>query len=175
MFSRTNAYLSFLLIFLIVVFGIPCFAQTAQNPARLDVDLSDAPRHIFHAKLTLPVSAGALTLVYPKWIPGEHSPTGPIGDLVGLKISGGGREIPWRRYDVDMFAFHVDVPKGVNSLELSYDYVSPAENDRMREDAASRGCDGLVVLGTNNVTVVTGGTNYVSSTTLKGYRATCIV
>ena len=89
------------------------YAQTAQNPARLEVDLREAPQHIFHAKLTLPVTSGSLTLVYPKWIPGEHSPTGPIADLVGLKIAGGGKDIPWRRDDVDMYAFHVEVPAGV--------------------------------------------------------------
>ena len=103
------------------------WAQTAQDPAHLDVDLQDAPRHVFHAKLTLPVQAGALTLAYPKWIPGEHSPTGPIADLVGLRISGGGKEIAWRRDDSDMYAFQVDVPAGMNQLTAMYDYVSPAE------------------------------------------------
>jgi predicted metalloprotease with PDZ domain len=113
------------------------FAQTAQHPARLDVDLRGAPMHIFHAKLTLPVSAGPLTLVYPKWIPGEHSPTGPIVDLVGLKISAGGKEIPWRRDDVDMYAFHVEVPAGVDTLSASYDYLSPAEPTGARERPSS--------------------------------------
>jgi predicted metalloprotease with PDZ domain len=113
------------------------FAQTAQNPAHLDVDLHDAPLHIFHAKLTLPVAAGPLTLVYPKWIPGEHSPTGPITDLVGLKISANGKEIPWRRDDVDMFAFHVDVPARVNALDLTYDYISPADANGTREPPSS--------------------------------------
>jgi predicted metalloprotease with PDZ domain len=135
--SRIYFSLSSVLALLTLGFAIPCCAQTAQNPAHLDVDLRDAPRHIFHAKLTLPVSAGPLTLVYPKWIPGEHSPTGPIADLVGLKIAGGGKEISWRRDDVDMYKFHVEVPKAVNTLDLSYDYVSPAENDRTREPPSS--------------------------------------
>jgi predicted metalloprotease with PDZ domain len=108
-------------------------AQTPENPAHLDVDLRDAPRHIFHAKLTLPVHAGSLTLVYPKWIPGEHSPTGPIVDFVGLKMSAGGKAIAWRRDDVDMFAFHLDVPAGADTLEATYDYLSPAEVTGSRE------------------------------------------
>jgi predicted metalloprotease with PDZ domain len=112
-------------------------AQTAQNPARLDVDLREAPRHIFHAKLALPVKAGPLTLVYPKWIQGEHSPTGPIVDLVGLKITAAGKEVPWRRDDVDMFAFHLDVPAGADTLDLSYDYLSPAEATGSRERPSS--------------------------------------
>ena len=112
-------------------------AQTAQNPAHLDVDLRDASRHIFHAQLVLPVQPGPFTLVYPKWIPGEHSPTGPIVDLVGLKFSANGNDIPWRRDDVDMYAFHLDIPTGVNQLRASYDYLSPAEATGSRERPSS--------------------------------------
>jgi predicted metalloprotease with PDZ domain len=128
----------FSVLFVLAVLGASnADPQTAQNPARLDVDLRDAPQHIFHAKLTFPVGAGPLTLVYPKWIPGEHSPTGPIVDLVGLKISAAGKEISWRRDDVDMYAFHVDVPVGVDTLNLSYDYLSPAEATGSRERPSS--------------------------------------
>ena len=112
-------------------------AQTAQNPAHLDVDLRDAPRHIFHASLTLPVQPGPLTLVYPKWIPGEHSPTGPILDFTGLKFTAGGKEVQWRRDDVDMYAFHLDIPPGVSQLRASYDYLSPAEPTGSRERPSS--------------------------------------
>jgi predicted metalloprotease with PDZ domain len=120
------------------LFGVSLnYAQTAQNPAHLDVDLRDAPRYVFHAKLTLPVTPGPLTLVYPKWIPGEHSPTGPIVDFTGLRITAIGKEVPWRRDDVDMFAFEVDVPPGVNTLDLSYDYLSPAESAGSRESPSS--------------------------------------
>jgi predicted metalloprotease with PDZ domain len=134
---RNLLYYSGLLAVLSLIlcsFGV---AQSEQNPAYLDVDLRDAPQHIFHAKLTLPVTAGSLTLVYPKWIPGEHSPSGPIVDLVGLKMGSKGKEIPWRRDDVDMFAFHVEVPAGVNVLDLTYDYVSPADANGTREPPSS--------------------------------------
>jgi hypothetical protein len=39
---------------------------------------------------SMAVETGPLTLVYPKWIPGEHSPTGPISgrpDLLAKKKS----------------------------------------------------------------------------------------
>lgn len=100
--------------------------QTAKNPVRLSVDLREAPRHIFHAKLTLPVTAGPLTLVYPKWIPGEHAPTGPIVDLTGLFFRAGGKPIAWRRDEVDMYAIQLQIPAGANELEASLDYISPA-------------------------------------------------
>ncbi len=137
LFRRHRFHPLILLIF-ISIFGIASTrAQTPQNPVHLDVDLRDAPRHIFHAKLALPVNPGPLTLVYPKWIPGEHSPTGPIADLAGLRMSVGERQIPWRRDDVDMYAFHVDVPAGVDELDISYDYLSPAEPTGSRERPSS--------------------------------------
>jgi predicted metalloprotease with PDZ domain len=129
-------FIGFLAV-LMVLGATQSYPQTAQNPARLDVDLREAPQHIFHAKLTLPVHSGPLALVYPKWIPGEHSPTGPIVDLVGLKITAAGKEVPWRRDDVDMYAFHLDVPAGADALNISYDYLSPAEATGSRERPSS--------------------------------------
>jgi predicted metalloprotease with PDZ domain len=134
---RIHTFFFGFLTILLVAGANATFGQTAQNPARLDVDLREAPKHIFHAKLMLSVTPGPLTLVYPKWIPGEHSPTGPIVDLVGLKISAAGKEVPWRRDDVDMYAFHMDVPPGVDALNLSYDYLSPAEPTGSRERPSS--------------------------------------
>jgi predicted metalloprotease with PDZ domain len=100
-------------------------ANVASGPITLSVDATEAPRKIFHARMTIPVNPGPLTLVYPKWIPGEHGPTGPIINLAGLKFTAGGKTIPWRRDDVEMYAFHLDMPAGVNSLEASLDFLSP--------------------------------------------------
>src|ERR1700755_3130670 len=91
---------------------------------KLDVDATGAARNVLRARLTIPVKPGPLTLFYPKWIPGEHSPTGPINDVVGLKLSAGGKPIPWSRDDVEMFSFHCDVPPGVSALEVTFDDVS---------------------------------------------------
>ena len=66
------------------------------------VDLTDAPRNIYHAKLTVPVKPGPFTLVYPKWIPGNHRPSGPIPNLTGLRMEAGGHDISWERDAVDM-------------------------------------------------------------------------
>ena len=72
-------------------------------PIKVHVDATAAPRGVFHCRLELPVRPGPLTLTYPRWIPGEHSPTGPITQVVGLRFRAGGREIRWRRDPVDMF------------------------------------------------------------------------
>jgi len=93
---------------------------------RLFVDATDIGRKIYHAHLDIPAKPGPLTLVYPKWIPGEHGPTGPITDLVGLKIQAAGKSIPWRRDDVDMYAFHVEVPAGADNVDVALDFLSAA-------------------------------------------------
>lgn len=116
---------------------VPVRAQDARKPVRLSVDLREATKHIFHAKLAFPVTAGPLTLVYPKWIPGEHSPVGPIVNLTGVLFRAGGKEIAWRRDDVDMFAFHCQVPAGVSELEVSLDYVSPIGPTPGRENPSA--------------------------------------
>ena len=92
----------------------------------LSVDATTAPRKIFHATLTIPATAGDLTLYYPKWIPGEHAPDGPIIDLAGLKFSAGGKTLKWRRDTLDSFTLHVEVPAGETQVRAELDFLSPA-------------------------------------------------
>ena len=114
---------------LLAIAGICGTLANAQSePAvKLAVDLRDAPRRIYHSRMEFPVRPGRLTLVYPKWIPGEHAPAGPIVDVTGIHFRGNGQEIPWRRDDVDLFAFHCDVPAGVSVLEATLDLLLPKE------------------------------------------------
>jgi predicted metalloprotease with PDZ domain len=88
------------------------------------VDLTDAPRNLYHSRLTIPVKPGPLTLVYPKWIPGNHRPSGPIANVTGVKMEAGGQTLAWQRDPVDMYAFHVDVPAGANELHVSLDTIT---------------------------------------------------
>ena len=91
----------------------------------LEVDASDAPMKILHATMSMPATAGTMSLFYPKWIPGEHMPSGPIANLTGLHIFADGRELDWRRDLVEMNAFSFTVPAGVKALTAKYDYVVP--------------------------------------------------
>lgn len=91
----------------------------------LDVDATDLERKIMEVRQSMPVKPGPMTLFYPRWLPGTHSPTGPIGQLAGLRIQAKGQTIEWRRDTLDMYAFHLDVPSGVSSLDLSFQYLSP--------------------------------------------------
>jgi predicted metalloprotease with PDZ domain len=127
----------FLRLLLMLFFASSVPAQTGSKPIRIAVDLRDATKYVFHATLEFPVKTGALTLVYPKWIPGDHAPTGPIVDLTGLKFRAGGKEIAWMRDDVDMYAFHCDVPAGVETLEISLDYLSPNTVQSVTENPAA--------------------------------------
>src|SRR6266478_1997997 len=95
-----------LLIAFLLIAGTNVWAQ--QKPIALQVDATDAPRKLLHARMQIPARPGKLTLLYPKWIPGEHGPNGPITDVVGVKFSAGGKSIPWQRDADDMFAFHLD-------------------------------------------------------------------
>jgi predicted metalloprotease with PDZ domain len=115
-------------VFCLVIFllsSLLVFGSTGPT-VTLSVDASDAPRKIFHAQLHIPAKPGTLTLYYPKWIPGEHGPTGPITDLTGLKFTASGKTLKWRRDLLDGFTFHVEVPDGENDVVANLDYASPA-------------------------------------------------
>ena len=89
------------------------------------VDATDTARGIFRVRETIPVAnPGRLTLLYPKWLPGEHAPSGEVDKLAGLRISAGGRALPWIRDAVDTHAFHVDVPEGAREILAEFQYVS---------------------------------------------------
>ncbi|MGI8841612.1 MAG: M61 family metallopeptidase [Caulobacteraceae bacterium] len=93
---------------------------------RLAVDATDLTHAIFNVRETIPVAGpGPMTLLYPKWIPGNHSPTGPIDKLAGLVVTAGGQPVAWRRDPVDVYAFHLDVPAGATALDLSFQFLSP--------------------------------------------------
>lgn len=122
----------------------PVNAQDARKPIRIAVDLREAPKRIYHSTMAFPVAPGPVTLVYPKWIPGEHAPNGPIVDATGLKFRAGAKEIPWLRDDVDMFAFHCNVPAGANTLEVSLDYLAPASTPGFSNSPTSTAQIGLL-------------------------------
>ena len=91
----------------------------APGTLTLHVDATDLDHRLFRVHETIPATAGSLVLFYPKWLPGNHAPTGPIALMQGLVITAGLRPLEWHRDPVDMYAFHVDVPRGVEALARS--------------------------------------------------------
>ncbi len=124
------------------------FAQSSQAIS-FTIDASQSPQKMLHAHLVIPVKPGPLILYYPKWIPGDHEPDGPIADLTGVKFEADGKTIPWQRDTLDVFTFHLDIPAGATHLDASYDIIEP--------DGASA-TDKLMVLEWNEALLYPAGT-----------------
>jgi predicted metalloprotease with PDZ domain len=131
------------------VVALPAWAASGPNIS-LSVDATEAPRKIFHARLRIPATPGTLTLYYPKWIPGEHAPDGPINDLAGLKFSAGGQTLKWRRDLLDGWTINVEVPAGQNEVLADLDFLSPAMFAG-GFSAGSSATDKLVIISWNQV------------------------
>jgi len=119
--------------------SVPAPQDTAYpGTVTLQVDASDTAQGIFRVRESIPVQPGALTLLYPQWIPGDHSPTGPIAMLAGLRLSANGQPLKWTRDKYNVYAFHLDVPAGVSTVEAQFQYLSPRDGgyeitDRMMD------------------------------------------
>jgi len=133
----------------ILFISLPAFSA-APPTVTLFVDATHAPRKIFHAKLKIPATTGDLTLYYPKWIPGEHAPDGPVVDLAGLKFFASGKPLKWRRDLLDGFTIHVDVPAGVTEVNAELDFLSPATFEG-GFSAGSSATDKMAVISWNQV------------------------
>ena len=128
------------------------FTASAQSgPITLAVDLTDAPHKLVHAVETIPVRPGPMTLVYPKWIPGEHAPSGPIQNQAGFLITANGQPVKWERDPVDMFSYHITVPAGVSELQVKTDFLDTAAATGFSAGASSSA--NLVLLSWNSVLV----------------------
>jgi predicted metalloprotease with PDZ domain len=118
--------LSRIFIILSALFLSTCSFAATEPTITLAVDATHAPRKIFHASLKIPATPGDLTLYYPKWIPGEHAPDGPVVDLAGLFFKANGQTLKWRRDLLDGWTIHVEVPSGVSEVDAELDFLSPA-------------------------------------------------
>lgn len=99
-----------------------------------EVDATNLSQRIFDVHQVVPVAGpGRLTLLLPKWIPGKHRVFGSIRAIAGLVITAHGQPLPWQRDNVDVFAFHVDVPAGVDALEVNFQFLSPTAPNQGRE------------------------------------------
>jgi predicted metalloprotease with PDZ domain len=137
----------------LVALAVPRAASAASTPRpepiRLSVDLTGAPDRVLHARLTFPVRPGEVTLFYPKWIPGEHGPTGPIANLAGLVVSAHGTPLEWKRDLVEMYAIHVVVPPGARTLDVAFDFLLSSDLGGFTQGASAT--TNLAVLNWNQV------------------------
>ena len=98
-------------------------AIAQKTPIKITADLTEAPRHLYHAEIDLPVTAGAATFITPQWIPGNHGPTGEANQIAGVVFTANGKTLPWRRDDVNLYEFHLTIPAGVTSVHAHLDAI----------------------------------------------------
>ncbi len=96
---------------------------TAQQTVKITADLTEASRKLYHAEVDLPAHAGENSYTTPKWIPGNHRPTGPVDQITGVVFTANGKTLLWRRDDVDLYQFHVQVPQGVSTIHAHLDCI----------------------------------------------------
>ncbi|HJP98226.1 MAG TPA: M61 family peptidase [Rhodanobacteraceae bacterium] len=106
-------------------------ASAAPGPVALTVSLPDPGQKILYVREVMPVAPGPLTLYYPKWIPGDHSPDGPIEQVMGLEFFANGKRLAWQRDELDRFTFHVTVPGDANQLDVRFQFPS---HDRVTDN-----------------------------------------
>ena len=146
----------FLMAAAVFVFASSLFAQSSPQPQpqpdpmppaivspvdkpyagaiKLTVDLSDNARRVARVHEDIPVEKGAkeIVLLYPQWIPGNHSPTGPISKLGGIVTRVDGQRVQWVRDRVNVYAFHVPLAGSAKTVGLDFDYLSPIKRTEGR-------------------------------------------
>jgi predicted metalloprotease with PDZ domain len=125
-------------------------APTAPVPAPKDlpypgtialaVDASNVAQFIFTVHETIPVPKGAsLTLLYPEWRPGNHSPSARarIARVTGLAITVNGVPVAWTRDPVNVYAYHVSLPPKATAVEVDFQYLAPPSGDYGRPETTT--------------------------------------
>ncbi|WP_374468507.1 M61 family metallopeptidase [Phenylobacterium sp.] len=137
----------------VLAFALPAFAQPSPGPQptplppavaeprdvaypgviTVDVDATDLERRIFRVRQSIPVTApGPMTILFPQWVPGGHSPRNPIYNIAGLTFRAGGETLRWTRDPVQVFAFHITPPAGARTVEVEFQHVTPTAGDQGR-------------------------------------------
>ena len=98
----------------------------------LVVDVTNITDRVLDVHETVPIKGRDITLLYPEWLPGTHSPSNPVGELAGLVVTANGKRIPWVRDRVNMYAFHVEVPQDATTLDINFQYLAPLDPKRGR-------------------------------------------
>lgn len=124
-------------------------APSTRPDIRLRVDARDTPRGVLHVWQAFPARAGVLTLRYPRWIPGEHGPTGPSVDVAGFLPSADERRLAWTRDPADMTTLRITVPAGVSLVEVKFDFL--LDNGTAGFSSAACSTPNLLLLSWNEV------------------------
>ena len=113
------------------------------------VDARETARGILHVRQTFMAKPGTFAISYPKWLPGEHGPTGPNVDVAGLVLRAGDRVLPWTRDPIDMNTVRVTVPAGARQVDVAFDFLLDNGTDGFTSAACST--PNLILLSWNQV------------------------
>jgi len=107
------------------------FASHAAHaePIKLEINATEVARKVLRVDEVIPAKPGALSLHYPKWIPGRHRPVGQIANVTEFRISANGKPLAWKRDDADPFTVHLTVPEGAKEIELSFELLLAAGSE----------------------------------------------
>ncbi len=137
-------------------------AEAAPEPLKilLDVDASDLPRNLVHAHLSidLPPGRGETTdLFYVTWTPGNHSPSGPIENVVNIRITDcRGRPLEWDRDPARLERFTIRPPADCAAVEVHLSYIASQPNTLSRS-SDTYGRPAFGALNWNTVMIYPGG------------------
>ncbi len=160
----------------LVLVALAC-APAFGSDLTVRIDARDiAGRHL-RTHESLAVKPGPLVLVYPKWIPAEHAPAGPLDSIIGLEIVANGQRLAWKRDPYEMYALSVTVPSGVKQLEISLESGLPDDGDGFSSspDSTAR----LAVIRWNQYVLLPKGRDAASVSTASslqippGWHAAC--
>jgi predicted metalloprotease with PDZ domain len=100
----------------------------------LDIDATDTLHGVYRVTETIPLAPGTtkLTLLFPEWLPGHHSPRGTIAELVDLRLTADGKPVAWQRDPFEVYAFHVTLPAGARELVAKFLHTSPLQRSEGR-------------------------------------------
>ena len=99
-------------------------AQVASAPAmKLFVDETQAYRRIAFVHEEIRVQPGRVALAYPRWIPGEHGPTGPIQNLAALQVHSANLTLPWTRDPDDINTINIEAPPTADAITVDFDVL----------------------------------------------------
>ena len=104
----------------------------APGTITVEVDATNLTQRIFKVKETIPAVPGALTLLYPEWIPGGHSPRGAIDKVAGIRFTANGQPLAWKRDPLDVHAFQLTVPEGAGSVVAEFEFLTPTDRSQGR-------------------------------------------
>lgn len=110
------------LLVLVAIAWSDLAAQSTSAPTMtLLVDETQAFRRIAFVHEQIRVQPGPLALAFPRWIPGEHGPTGPIENLAAIRVRSGDVTLPWTRDPDDINTIKIDVPPNTNTVTVDFD------------------------------------------------------